>query len=1528
MKKILLISLFFLANALSVFGQSIIYVDADAGGANDGTSWTDAFDNLQDALDGADGSDEIWIAQGTYYPDEGSDRSASFTVTGAQDGLNIYGGFENGDADLEDRNPGDHPVILSGDIGTTSDDSDNSYHVLVIDGTSGGTITNDTVLDGVTVTAGNGNGSSSNNHNRAGGLYCIGNGAGNECSPTIINVVFADNFGAAGGAIYNFGDAGISSPNIINSVFTGNNATVLSGTAVANNGNNGGESSPNFINTTFTGNSGGIYNSASGGGTSEPQITNTILWGNGTEIGNSGGVPDVTYSLVEGDHSGTGNISSDPLFTDASDPAGADNIFATADDGLTLLPQSPAINAGDNDVLDFPSTDITGADRIQIETVDIGAFESDTMETLPFELTKIQPLNNTPGNSITIHGFGLDSTPSENIVTFLPVGGGSGTTATVTVASEKKLTVTVPTVAGGNYLIRVENTDGAVKTSPEMFSVTTGGSLFSEAIVSKDVDNPDDIYSGDINGDENLDLLVVSRGEDRILWLESDGAAEPSFTEHLVSDSISTPIDVYAADIDGDGDLDIISVSTNPKIVWFENDGSSEPSFTAHEISVAGDPLNLLVGDVDGDGHLDLIVSFYNSYPDKIAWYKNNGEPSPEFTQKDISISFSYPRNIFAADIDGDGDLDLLASSTLDDNLAWYENDGSPNPEFTEHEISSSVVDPYAVYVSDINGDGHLDLLTAAHQGAKIAWYENNGAGTPSFTEHSVPSSIERPYNLVTGDMDGDGNLDIVSSSFGSVTMYKNDGAATPSFTEHLLSDYNGPTHGLNLGDIDGNGYLDIFTASNFNNIYLFKNLTLVEPETNISGRSIAFNGGRVNIPDNDTFNNLPALTIELWFKINSSKLHGLVEKWHPSTGFWLRINEDNKIEFNVQPTSSSGSKIASSAEGIVELDTWYHLAARYDGTDSKLYLNGVDVTDNVSSSHSGTIRNNHRSIAIGDLYWVVYNGLSGTLDGSVDEVRFWNTTRTEEEIHQNMYQKSQGDESGLIAYYPFDELNGSIALDKSSNENFASINNDILRNSETHPYGTFITGTEGWRMMSAPAEGATYGETLDPLWTQGFPGSDSPDHGTSNVLMWDESAQSFTSISDAEDVPAAGAGFITFVYEDDNYDGNPDDFPKEIRSDSSQVSGAVNAAVSFTDSGTLADDGWNLLGNPYGATIDWDASGWTNQNLDASFYLWNAEAGEYQSWNGETGTLASEGLIAPWQGFWVKANAADPELTFTDEIRSAGGFLRKEQATPELRFTISDGQLASDAIVMFSEESAAGKDRLDAYKLASLNEEYLSLFTELEDGAALDINALPAELEESVSLPLDIDGSDLNGEFELSWNLKALPEDWRFTLQDNESGEEFDLREQSAISFQLSASSQQKKEGGDLNPSHMVMKPKVMKAKSTEQARFTLNIISAQAVNNEQMADLPQQVELQQNYPNPFNPTTTIQYGVPEAGEVSLEVFDMLGRKVATLINGENKSAGRHTVQFDAARFSSGMYIYRLKAANTVITKKLTLIK
>ncbi len=190
----------------------VVYVDADATGANNGTSWGDAFTTLQPALDAAAAGDEIWVAAGTYTPTSlstpGDPRSATFELKG---GVALYGGFDPsvGDDTWGERDWVNDEALLSGDIGISGDPADNVYHVV-----SGSAVLETAVLDGFTITGGN-----------AGS----GNGGGmlnDGASPTLANLIFSGNTASNGGGIEN---ANGSNPTLIHCTFSGNTAANYGG---------------------------------------------------------------------------------------------------------------------------------------------------------------------------------------------------------------------------------------------------------------------------------------------------------------------------------------------------------------------------------------------------------------------------------------------------------------------------------------------------------------------------------------------------------------------------------------------------------------------------------------------------------------------------------------------------------------------------------------------------------------------------------------------------------------------------------------------------------------------------------------------------------------------------------------------------------------------------------------------------------------------------------------------------------------------------------------------------------------------------------------------------------------------------------------------------------------------------------------------------------------------------------------------------------------------------------------------------
>lgn len=316
-----------------------IYVKADAAGANNGTSWLNAFTKFQNALSAnCPGAAQIWVAKGTYYPDEGvnkidNDRTASFTM---KNKITIYGGFAGTETILSQRNISQNATILSGEIQQDDDPNNNSYFIFnnpSVDATA--------VLDGFTISSGTAptNGGGMNNINS---------------SPNIRNCVFKNNRAASyGGAVYNSG----SNPSFTNVLFYNNSAG--SGGAMFNT-----SSSPVLMNCTVANNfslsGAGFFNQTN----SFVNLTNCIVWGNtgGNAISNTSTSPaTVNYSVVQGGYAGTGNISADPLFTD------------TTVKNFALRPCSPAINSGT--ASGAPATDINETPRPAGLGFDIGVYE-------------------------------------------------------------------------------------------------------------------------------------------------------------------------------------------------------------------------------------------------------------------------------------------------------------------------------------------------------------------------------------------------------------------------------------------------------------------------------------------------------------------------------------------------------------------------------------------------------------------------------------------------------------------------------------------------------------------------------------------------------------------------------------------------------------------------------------------------------------------------------------------------------------------------------------------------------------------------------------------------------------------------------------------------------------------------------------------------------------------------------------------------------------------------------------------------
>ena len=343
-----------------------------------------------------------------------------------------------------------------------------------------------------------------------------------------------------------------------------------------------------------------------------------------------------------------------------------------------------------------------------------------------------------------------------------------------------------------------------------------GDPTFGSATITTSADGANMVYAADIDSDGDIDILSASNIDDKIAWYESDGAADPSFTARTITTSADNAQSVYAADIDNDGDMDVLSASANDdKIAWYENDGASDPSFTARTITTSADnAIYVYAADIDNDGDVDVLSASIND--DKIAWYENDGASDPSFTAWTITTSADGANAVHAADIDSDGDMDVLSSSYRDDKIVWYENDGASNPSFTARTITTSADNAHSVYAADVDNDGDMDVLSASKNDNKIAWYENDGAADPSFTARTIATDADGAYSVYAADVDNDGDMDVLSASDDDdkIAWYENDGAADPSFTAWTITTSADYAWSVYAADIDNDGDTDVLSAS------------------------------------------------------------------------------------------------------------------------------------------------------------------------------------------------------------------------------------------------------------------------------------------------------------------------------------------------------------------------------------------------------------------------------------------------------------------------------------------------------------------------------------------------------------------------------------------------------------------------------------------------------------------------------------------------------------------------------------------
>lgn len=286
---------------------------------------------------------------------------------------------------------------------------------------------------------------------------------------------------------------------------------------------------------------------------------------------------------------------------------------------------------------------------------------------------------------------------------------------------------------------------------------------WNQTFVSDSAYHPSDVIAIDFDDDVDPDIVLSSQYDDKIAWYENTDSAGTFSNEIIITDSIDGPSEIKCVDLDLDGDLDIIAASFyEMSIYWVENlddsDDFSDP------IKINTDTLenvvDIEIGDLDGDGDMDIVAcSDERGY---VLWYENMDGSDDTFTEHVLANYLQFPKALSLTDIDLDGDLDVFVATKS--KIAWFENDEA---DFSEvHIFTQDCFNTTDIVTADMDGDSDLDVLVAAEQSGKLFYFENiDGLGDFGDTV-SLAAGLEGNIEIVASDLDSDMDLDLVAIAF------------------------------------------------------------------------------------------------------------------------------------------------------------------------------------------------------------------------------------------------------------------------------------------------------------------------------------------------------------------------------------------------------------------------------------------------------------------------------------------------------------------------------------------------------------------------------------------------------------------------------------------------------------------------------------------------------------------------------------------------------------------------------------------
>jgi len=294
------------------------------------------------------------------------------------------------------------------------------------------------------------------------------------------------------------------------------------------------------------------------------------------------------------------------------------------------------------------------------------------------------------------------------------------------------------------------------------------------------------------------------------------GIAQIAFTKHTIDGNYDGAGSVYATYVDGDTLVDVIcSGLVANSIAWWKNDGGNPINWAKHTITNDFQTACWIYAtDIDGDNNNDVVGSAWTG--DEIAWWKNEGGNPVQWSKQTVGANFDGPDGVYASDIDNDGDVDVLGAAMMGNQIALWYNDGQHPVTWTKRVIDGSFGWARSVYAEDVNGDSLIDILGAAYTANTIAVWYNNGDST--WTKQIVDNSFGGAHRVYACDVDKDNDIDVLGAAYlgDEIAWWRNDGGNPIQWTKQTIGENFDGAICVYTCDIDNDNDIDVLGVAEF----------------------------------------------------------------------------------------------------------------------------------------------------------------------------------------------------------------------------------------------------------------------------------------------------------------------------------------------------------------------------------------------------------------------------------------------------------------------------------------------------------------------------------------------------------------------------------------------------------------------------------------------------------------------------------------------------------------------------------------